>query len=118
MSGYTQILTFNALYDIAKKLGCNWDNVHTALTHDPYICSRYSQPIHKSGRGAGGGCFIKDFASFAELYKMQLKTHTEAIAFLKAAEKNNIALLKASKKDLGLLAGVYGAKVVGTRKRK
>jgi len=116
MSGYTQIITFNVIYDIAQKLGCNWSNVYSALTNDPYICSRYSQPIHKSGRGAGGGCFIKDFAAYSELYKRHIDDE-EGIAYLDAAQKKNIALLVASNKDLHLVEGVYGPEVIKRAKK-
>jgi UDPglucose 6-dehydrogenase len=116
MSGYTQIITFNLLYDIALKLGCSWSNVYAALSNDPYICNRYSQPVHKSGRGAGGGCFIKDFAAYAELYKKEIKDKP-GIAFLEAAQKKNIDLLVSSNKDLHLLEGVYGPDVVRRAKK-
>jgi nucleotide sugar dehydrogenase len=111
VSGYLQVLTFNALYDLAKKLGADWDAIRPAIEADPLISSRYSNPVHKSGRGAGGACFIKDFASFSKLYQ-KAGGAKEGLAFLKAAEKMNAALLTSTKKDLDLLADVYGASVV------
>ena len=54
LSGYTQIITFNMLYEVSKKLDGDWGVVHNALLADPYIPNRYSQPVHKTGRGAGG----------------------------------------------------------------
>jgi UDPglucose 6-dehydrogenase len=124
LSGYTQIIGFNLLYDIAKKLGGNWDVIHQALRADPYIPNRYSQPVHKTGRGAGGGCFIKDYAAFRMLFESILPSEKESIAAMRAFEKKNIHLLATSKKDLDLLRGVYGAATVdayvkkGTRKRR
>jgi UDPglucose 6-dehydrogenase len=112
ISGFTQIITFNLLYEVAQKLGSNWDVVHKALLADPYIPNRYSQPIHKSGRGAGGGCFIKDFAAFRGVYEQLMPKSSESLVALKAFEKKNIQLLTSTKKDLELLAGVYGPKVV------
>jgi len=112
LSGYTQIIMFNMLYDVSRKLGGDWNTVHKALVADPYIPNRYSQPVHKSGRGAGGGCFIKDFAAFRDLYENLLPKDTESIQALKGFEKKNIQLLASTKKDLELLAGVYGPKVV------
>lgn len=112
ISGYTQIITFNLLYEVSKKLGGNWDVVHKALLADPWIPNRYSQPVHKSGRGAGGGCFIKDFAAFRGVYEKIMPKETASIAALKGFEKKNIELLTSTKKDLELLAGVYGPKVV------
>ena len=115
ISGYTQIITFNMLYEVAKKLGSDWDVVHKALLADPYIPNRYSQPVHKSGRGAGGGCFIKDFAAFRDVYEKLMPKDVASIAALKAFEKKNIQLLTDTNKDLELLVGVYGPKVVKTK---
>ncbi len=107
VSGYTQILTFNALYDLATKFGAKWENIQGAINADPMIANRYSNPVHKSGRGAGGACFIKDFAAFAKLYR-ETVGKKEGVDFLKAAEKKNIMLLVGTNKDLDLLEGVYG----------
>jgi len=81
------------------------------LEADPYICSRYAKPLHKSGRGAGGGCFIKDFAALAGLYEQKIGD-ASGVEFLRSAQKKNIDLLIKSKKDLDLLRGVYGKDVI------
>jgi len=107
VSGFTQILTFNLMYDMAKHLGADWAKVQRAIEADPLICNRYANPVHKSGRGAGGACFIKDFAAFAQLHH-KLIGHSHASAFMKAAEKHNIALLTETNKDINLLKSVYG----------
>src|SRR3989344_1047554 len=117
MSGYTQIITFNILYEAAHKLGAKWDVVHRALLADPYICNRYSQPRHKSGRGAGGGCFIKDFAAFRIQSQKLLPSEKESLAALSAFEKKNIQLLSSTGKDLDLLSGVYGNGILNSKKK-
>lgn len=118
VSGYTQILTFNLMYDMAKHLGADWAPIQKAIEADPLICNRYSNPLHKSGRGAGGACFIKDFAAFAK-HHHKLIGHSTASAFMKAAEKHNIALLAETEKDIELLEGVYGkANVAKARKAR
>jgi UDPglucose 6-dehydrogenase len=106
-SGYTQIIFFNLMYDLADKLGADWKNVQAALLADPYVPNRYSSPVHKSGRGAGGNCFIKDMAALSRVYKAVVKD-MHGINVLKSMELKNIKLLKKSKKDLALLQGVYG----------
>ncbi len=106
-SGYVQIVFFNLLYDLAKKLDADWAPIEKALAADVYICNRYARPIHKSGRGAGGHCFIKDFAALRELYERAVGDPI-GITTLSAVEAKNIALLKASGKDLDLVEGVYG----------
>ena len=109
-SGYTQILFFNIMYDLAIKLGADWSQIEKALHADPYIPNRYSSPVHKSGRGAGGHCFIKDFSALKRTYKKMLRDGI-GTKMLEAMECKNIDLLKKSKKDLDLLKGVYGKKV-------
>lgn len=116
-NGYTQILAFNMIYDLARHFKSDWNQIEKALQADPYIPTRYAKPVHKSGRGAGGGCFIKDVAALRALYAHTVK-HPEGVALLRALEKKNIALLKATKKDLDLLAGVYGAQILKTSSRR
>ncbi|HEY4522416.1 MAG TPA: hypothetical protein VJH91_02160 [Candidatus Paceibacterota bacterium] len=111
VSGYMQVLVYNMMYDLAQGHGADWDAIHKALVADPMVSNWYIKPVHKSGRGAGGTCFIKDFAAFARHYG-KIVGKPEGIALLKAAEKKNIALLVGSKKDPHLLRGVYGKKVL------
>lgn len=119
LSGYTQVILFNLMYDMAQKLGASWDVVNKAVHADPFIPTRYSNPIHKSGRGAGGGCFIKDMAAFRRHYKKLLAHDTHGAKVLSAMEAKNIDLLTGTGKDLDLLEGVYGpASVKGARKGK
>src|SRR3989344_7006777 len=59
---FTEIVFFNLMYDLSKKLGADWKNIEKAIKADPLIPNRYSHPVHKKGRGAGGNCFLKDFA--------------------------------------------------------
>lgn len=108
LSGYTQVMLFNVMYDAARALGVEWEPIQQAADGDPYISNRYSKPVHKSGRGAGGGCFIKDFAAFRELYEKLSPGDEKGLVMLKALEEKNIALLRESSKDLDLLRGVYG----------
>ncbi len=117
VNGYTQILTFNLMYDLAKHHKADWPTIERAIKADPYIPHRYASPVHKTGRGAGGGCFIKDVAAFSLHYASLIK-NKEAIAFLKAAEKHNLALLTGTNKDLDLIAGVYGKKAVAKKKKR
>jgi len=112
-SGYTQIILFNLLYDVAKKVGCDWEPISLAIKADPLISNYYSNPIHKNGRGAGGACFIKDVAALRGLYETLLDDPLGRDV-LKAMEAKNIGLLTESKKDLDLLKGVYGDTVIQT----
>jgi nucleotide sugar dehydrogenase len=116
ISGYMQILTFNAVYDLALAHGADWNPIQRAIEGDPLVCNRYANPLHKGGRGAGGYCFIKDMAAFARHYEQKTGEH-EGAEFLRAAQKKNIALLLQSNKDLDLLAGVYGAAAVARSKK-
>lgn len=111
VNGYMQILTFNLLYDIAQHFNADWKPIEKAIVADPYIPNRYASPVHKSGRGAGGACFIKDFSAFATHHR-KLVGHKKASSFMRAAEEHNIALLAETDKDIHLLEGVYGAQAV------
>lgn len=106
-SGYVQIVYANALYNLAEKLGADWQAVEGALEADPYIPNYYIHPIHKSGRGAGGNCFVKDFAAFRDLF-MREANDPYGAALLRALEEMNLHLLKQSGKDRIIVDGVYG----------
>lgn len=111
-SGYTQVILFNLMYDLAQKFGANWDVINRAVQADPLISKRYSNPIHKSGRGAGGGCFIKDVAALSRQFKKHLPYDKLAHRVFEAMEAKNIELLTKTNKDLDLLEGVYGPAVL------
>ena len=112
ISGYIQIVTFNMMYDLARKMGYDWDHIGEAIKADPLVCNRYANPIHKSGRGAGGNCFIKDFAALANHYE-KLVGDKHGVNIFRSAEEKNKELLLASNKDIEILEDVYG---VGVKK--
>lgn len=116
-SGYAQVILFNLMYDLGQKFGVNWDVVNRAIQADPLISNRYSNPIHKSGRGAGGGCFIKDIAALRAHIKKHLPHDELAHQVFDAMEAKNIELLTRSNKDLDLLEGVYGKAIVAKHKK-
>lgn len=116
-SGYTQVILFNLMYDLGQKFGVNWDVVHKAIEADPLISNRYARVVHKSGRGAGGGCFIKDVAALRRHIKKHLPHDKRALKVFEAMEDKNFELLTATDKDLDLLEGVYGKEKVTKRKR-
>jgi len=107
VAGFFQVVAFNLMYDVAKNLGHDWENIKKALTADPFINKSYINPVHKTGRGAVGHCFIKDLAAFADVYE-KLVNDKEGVAVLRALESKNIKLLRDSNKDIDLLSGVYG----------
>lgn len=71
-------------------------------------------PIHKSGSGTGGHCFIKNFATFSEIYQ-QMVGDEAGSKILDSLKDKNIELLFDSNKDLNLLAGVYGKEIINSR---
>ncbi len=128
---YFKVMFVNMLYDLAQDDGCSWDVIRDGMAADSRVGSSHLIPVHESGtlgsdnyhliaqepkkvtgkRGAGGHCFIKDFAAFAKLYEEHFPDDAEGIAVLTSLEKKNIKLLKTSGKDLDLLHGVYGADI-------
>jgi UDPglucose 6-dehydrogenase len=105
--GYARVVYVNLLYDLAKKLKLDWNTIQEAMSTDPDNGPTYMKPIHKTGRGAGGHCFIKDYAAFAAFYS-KLVGDLEGKNVIHALEKKNIKLLRSTKKDLDILKGVYG----------
>lgn len=110
-SGYTQILAFNVIYELAEHVGAKWENIEQAIAADPFISNRYAKPKHKSGRGAGGPCFIKDVAALSIFYR-SVVDFPEGVRMLQALERKNVALLTKTNKDLDLVRSVYGEKAV------
>ena len=109
---YLKVIYINLIYDLAEKMDVYYETVKEAISYDPRIGFTHLDPIHKSGRGAGGNCFIKDFAAFAQMYKKLNPKDKKGNNFLKKAQEKNIELLLQSKKDLELLKGVYGKDVM------
>lgn len=110
-SGYTQIMFFNLMFDLAMRHGANWHMIQRAIEADPLVNNRYARPIHKSGRGAGGHCFIKDVAALRAEYA-EMVGDEAGTALFEAMERKNIELLRGTGKDLDLLEGVYGSAVL------
>ncbi len=108
---YTKVVYMNLLYDAAQALGAEWAALREMLAHDPWIGQKHLDPLHKSGRGAGGNCFVKDFAAFAELYGELLPKDNEGRVLLDALAKKNISLLRSSGKGLDQVRAVYGTDV-------
>ncbi len=126
---YFKVVFINLLYDLAVKSGANWEAIRDGMSADPRIGHSHMTPVHKSGtlggdvyqfnndkqdeggRGAGGHCFIKDYAAFIEMYEKYVGDEAGLNA-LRAIEKKNIDLLSKSGKDLDLLKGVYGEDVL------
>lgn len=104
---FTKVMFMNMLFDLVTAEGGDWTGIRDAFIHDPRIGSSHTQPVHQSGRGAGGDCFIKDFEAFRSMYKKEVgDKYGDAI--LAALKDKNIELLVRSGKDLTLVEGVYG----------
>lgn len=104
---FSKVVFMNILYDLAFSLSCDWSKIEELLEADPWIGPMHIKPVHKSGRGAGGHCFIKDFAAFVDFYKKKVDDK-EGQFLLDANVRKNISLLIATNKDLDILRSVYG----------
>ena len=104
---YFKVIYMNMLYDLADRLGCDYSIIRDGMAADPRIGGTHLDPVHQGGRGAGGHCFIKDFAAFSDFYD-KLIGDFEGREVLKSLTEKNIKLLVESGKDLDLLRGVYG----------
>ena len=108
-----KVVYANVLYDLAGTMGSDYDIVRQMLSADPRIGSSHltvlsaSGHTEKTGRGAGGHCFIKDLEAFRRLYDVALQDSEGAVLLAALVEKNK-KLLRESGKDIDLLEGVYG----------
>ncbi len=107
--GFMRVIFSNLCYDLGGKIGVDWAHVEQIMNVDPMMSPYYNSPIHKSGRGAGGHCFIKDMAAFSPLYRELCTSDTSGVELLKFMEKKNLELLASTHKDQDLVEGVYGA---------
>lgn len=108
---FTKVVFMNLLYDTVASLDCRFDVVKEAMSHDSRVGKTHLDPIHKSGRGAGGRCFIKDFKAFADLYNKVVNDKRGRV-LIEALQDKNLELLIGSKKDLDLISGVYGDEII------
>ncbi|QQR64912.1 hypothetical protein IPH92_05180 [Candidatus Kaiserbacteria bacterium] len=106
--GFMRVIFSNLCYDLGEKLGVDWVHVEQIMNVDPMMSPYYNAPLHKSGRGAGGHCFIKDMAAFSLLYRELCVNDTSGVELLKLMEKKNLELLASTQKDQDLVNGVYG----------
>jgi len=104
---FTKVMFMNLLHDLVAAKDSDWNNVREAFSNDPRIGASHTEPVHKSGRGAGGHCFIKDFEAFRKMYETHVQD-ARGNFLLVALKDKNIELLVNSGKDLDLLEGVYG----------
>ncbi len=107
---YTKTVFMNLMYEIARKNGCDWEVLKTAIEHEPWIANQHITPVHKSGRGAGGECLIKDFSALLGYYEKFIDD-AYGIELLKALEKKNVQLLTSTHKDIEILDRVYGVEL-------
>jgi UDPglucose 6-dehydrogenase len=109
-----KVIYANILYDLAVKEGSDWEKIKAGIAADPRIGTSHLDPVHSSGvsdqvgRGAGGHCFIKDFAALLE-YIGRVGDDKLGEEFLRAAIEKNLELLINSHKDREIIEEVYGS---------
>lgn len=103
-----KVIFANMLFDLSKEIGAEYEVVKDAFGADSRIGTNHLTVNFEGGRGAGGYCFIKDFAAFNDFYEAHV-TDPEGVQGLRSLEKKNVKLLRETGKDTELLNGVYGA---------
>lgn len=106
--GYIRVVFANLMYDTAQVLNVEWSQVERIMNIDPMMSPYYNSPVHQSGRGAGGNCFIKDMSAFLRLFSELRHDDTLGIEVFRALEKKNLELLSQTNKNQDLVKGVYG----------
>lgn len=102
-----KVLFMNAMYDLCVAHGIDYAQVAALVGKDPRIGSSHLSVVHEGGRGAGGYCFVKDFAALRQ-WCTATYPNRDVEAFLAVAERYNRSLLEASGKSEPFLQGVYG----------
>lgn len=109
-AGFVRIIFTNILFDLSRSVGADWAVLEEAIGADPDNGPIYVTPVHKTGRGAGGHCFIKDFSAFTDFFESHVQDELGR-KVLRSLEEKNIDLLTKSNKDMNLLLDVYGKKI-------
>ncbi len=105
--GFMRVVFSNIFYDTAQTLGVPWTQVEEIMNIDPMMSPYYNSPIHKSGRGAGGHCFIKDMSAFSRMYKELYPQDVLGINVFNAMEEKNLELLSKTEKSQDIVRAVY-----------
>ena len=103
---YFKVVFMNLLYDLCKKQNIDFEAVKRSMSFDPRIGFTHLDADHQGGRGAGGHCFVKDFAAFASMYR-DVVGDDLGVKLVDAMENKNIDLLVKSNKSIDLLKDVY-----------
>lgn len=107
---YLKVIYANILFNLATAEGSDYEKIKAGMAADPRIGASHLDVNDANGRGAGGNCFIKDFAAFRE-YIEKLEGASLDLELFKTVEKKNIELLVNSAKSLDLLKSVYGENI-------
>lgn len=66
--GALKVTYFNGIYDIAKKMGCNYENIQKGILVSNYINPNHTIVPGPDGQlGYGGKCFPKDVNAFVDI---------------------------------------------------
>lgn len=104
-----KIMFMNTLYDLCEKLNIDFETVKLGLSGDPRIGHTHLDVVHQGGRGAGGHCFVKDFAAYVDFYEDTfVSDNADRMLALRALEEMNIRLLRESGKSRDIVENVYG----------
>lgn len=105
---YFKVVFINLLYDLVEKYpNCKWETIRDAMAADYRIGRTHLDPVHKTGRGAGGACFVKDMEAFRRLFSK--RTGDDAGRHvLDEIVNRNLKYLKKSNKDQDIVKGAYG----------
>lgn len=108
---------FNMAFDMVARNGGNWPQVIDAILTDKRITPVHTNIYHKTGRGAGGHCLIKDFPIFKEMVgktnKWDMTERTERdYDILSLIEKQNLDTLRMSGKDENIVAECYNEDLI------
>ena len=86
----TKVIFANSMYDIANKIGADWNTIKDIMYQHPFIGPNHLDVMHKGFRGYGGKCLPKDVRAIASGFDNKL---------LKVIDNINKELLKGANND-------------------
>lgn len=63
----TKVVYFNEIFDIANKIGANYEDIKLAIETHPWGAKNHTQIVYKGRRGVHGSCLPKDTHALAEM---------------------------------------------------
>lgn len=87
--GATKVVFFNMIYDVARQVGADFEQVRLGVGNDPRITTSWTKVLFDGYRGYSGKCFPKDMGAMIRFGQMT----KHRLPLLEVADATNRKLL-------------------------